>query len=67
MPTTAPPRPGRRAAAPAAVPTTIAGIYGTNVDHMPELHREHTYHAVPVFIVVIVLVLIVTFRRDTWL
>jgi len=27
----------------AAVPTMVAGIYGMNFDHMPELHRAWSY------------------------
>ena len=29
-----------------AVPTAIAGIYGMNFEHMPELHWEYGYYAV---------------------
>jgi magnesium transporter len=31
----------------AAVPTALAGIYGMNFDHMPELHWAWGYPAVP--------------------
>lgn len=51
----------------AAVPTMIAGIYGMNFDNMPELHWEYAYYAVVGFIVVVVAVLFVTFRRNKWL
>jgi magnesium transporter len=50
-----------------AVPTMIAGIYGMNFDHMPELHWEYGYPAVLAFIAVICLVLYWNFRRAGWL
>ncbi|MFF0491661.1 magnesium/cobalt transporter CorA [Nocardia sp. NPDC004068] len=54
-------------AAMAAVPTMIAGIYGMNFDHMPELHWTLGYPLVIVVIVVICSALLVTFRRNNWL
>jgi magnesium transporter len=54
-------------AAIALVPTAVAGIYGMNFDHMPELRWRFGY---PLAIAVIVLVcslLYRTFRRNEWL
>jgi magnesium transporter len=51
----------------AAVPTMIAGIYGMNFDHMPELHEVWGYPAVLLVMVGICLFLYVTFRRNRWL
>lgn len=54
-------------AAMAAVPTMIAGIYGMNFDHMPELHWVWSYPAVVVGMVLIVLGLHRLFKRRGWL
>ncbi|GGQ15316.1 magnesium transport protein CorA [Actinomadura coerulea] len=43
-----------------AVPTAIAGIYGMNFDHMPELHWTIGY---PLVIAVMAVVCVVLFRR----
>lgn len=51
----------------AAAPTLIAGIYGMNFDHMPELHWEYGYYAVLGLIVLIVGLLWWWFRRKNWL
>jgi magnesium transporter len=51
----------------AAVPTALAGIYGMNFDHMPELHWTYGY---PLVIGVMVLVctgLYRAFRKSGWL
>jgi magnesium transporter len=50
-----------------AVPTMVAGIYGMNFEHMPELHWRYGYPAVLVLIAVICLVLYRRFRRAGWL
>jgi magnesium transporter len=50
-----------------AVPTMVAGIYGMNFDHMPELHWRYGYPAVLVFIALVCLVLYRRFRRAGWL
>lgn len=50
-----------------AVPTAVAGIYGMNFRHMPELESEFGYPAVLVFIAVVCLVLYRRFRRAGWL
>jgi magnesium transporter len=50
-----------------AVPTAVAGIYGMNFDHMPELHMKYGYPAVLGFIAVSCLLLYRGFRRNRWL
>ncbi len=50
-----------------AVPTMIAGIYGMNFDHMPELSWQYGYPVVLAVILVICGVLYRGFRRAGWL
>ena len=50
-----------------AVPTAIAGLYGMNFKHMPELEWEYGYDAVVGVIFMICGVLYWRFRRDHWL
>ena len=50
-----------------AVPTAIAGIYGMNFEHMPELHWEYGYYAVLGVIAAICAALYMTFKRTKWL
>ena len=50
-----------------AVPTAIAGIYGMNFEHMPELRWEYGYYAVLSVIAAICAGLYVTFKRTKWL
>ena len=50
-----------------AVPTMIAGIYGMNFEHMPELKWELGYPAVLVVIAVACSYLYVRFKRAGWL
>jgi magnesium transporter len=50
-----------------AVPTAIAGIYGMNFEHMPELREAWAYPAVLLVIVVICGALFARFRRIGWL
>src|SRR5687767_184715 len=50
-----------------AVPTMIAGIYGMNFEHMPELRWELGYPAVLLVIVVACSVLYARFKRAGWL
>nr|WP_306336192.1 magnesium/cobalt transporter CorA [Streptomyces sp. KL118A] len=54
-------------AAMAAVPTMIAGVYGMNFDHMPELHWWWTYPAVILLMAVLEVVLYRMFKRRGWL
>ena len=51
----------------AAVPTALAGIYGMNFDHMPELHQVWGYPAVLLVMATVCSVLYMTFRRNDWL
>lgn len=50
-----------------AVPTMIAGIYGMNFDHMPELHQRWGYPTVLITMAVLCSALVVAFRRIKWL
>jgi magnesium transporter len=50
-----------------SVPTMIAGIYGMNFDHMPELHWTYSYGVVWLVIVTVCTTLYRTFRRNKWL
>lgn len=50
-----------------AVPTAIAGIYGMNFAHMPELKTEYGYFVVLAVIAVICSLLYVRFKRVGWL
>ncbi|MFI6336502.1 magnesium/cobalt transporter CorA [Streptomyces sp. NPDC050535] len=54
-------------AAMAAVPTMIAGIYGMNFDHMPELHWVWAYPAVILLMVVLEFALYRQFKQRGWL
>ncbi|MET8076108.1 magnesium/cobalt transporter CorA [Streptomyces sp. NPDC005303] len=54
-------------AAMAAIPTMIAGIYGMNFDHMPELHWVWAYPAVIALMGVLEVLLYRTFKRRGWL
>jgi len=50
-----------------AVPTAIAGIYGMNFEHMPELGWEYGYFVVLAAIAAICVALYVQFKRVGWL
>jgi magnesium transporter len=50
-----------------AVPTMVAGIYGMNFKHMPELRWTYGYPAVLLLILTICVLLYRRFRRDGWL
>ena len=50
-----------------AVPTAIAGIYGMNFEHMPELKWRFGYPLVLALIAIICLMLYRQFRRVGWL
>ncbi|MFI6850167.1 magnesium and cobalt transport protein CorA [Kitasatospora sp. NBC_00085] len=54
-------------AALAAVPTMIAGVYGMNFDHMPELHQPWGYPAAVALMVLVCLALHRVFKRHDWL
>jgi magnesium transporter len=51
----------------AAVPTAIAGIYGMNFEHMPELRWELGYPAVIALMALVCTFLYFRFRRSGWL
>lgn len=51
----------------AAVPTLIAGVYGMNFDHMPELHWALGYPFAMVLMVASSLALLWFFKRSGWL
>ena len=50
-----------------AVPTAVAGIYGMNFEHMPELKSEFGYPAVLAVILIVCVVLYRRFKRAGWL
>jgi magnesium transporter len=50
-----------------AVPTAIAGIYGMNFRHMPELQTRYGYFVVLGVIGAICTVLYTRFKRARWL
>lgn len=50
-----------------AVPTAIAGIYGMNFEHMPELQTRHGYFVVLAVIATICAYLFMRFKRTGWL
>ncbi|MEV5831604.1 magnesium and cobalt transport protein CorA [Spirillospora sp. NPDC052242] len=50
-----------------AVPTAIAGIYGMNFDHMPELHWTWGYPAVLAVMATVCTVLFRRLRKSGWL
>jgi magnesium transporter len=50
-----------------AVPTMVAGIYGMNFEHMPELESRFGYPAVLVLIALACLYLFRRFKRAGWL
>lgn len=50
-----------------AVPTAVAGIYGMNFEHMPELQWEHGYYLVVGVVISTCCLLYFNFRRSGWL
>jgi magnesium transporter len=46
--------------------TFIVGVYGMNFDYMPELHTRWAYPAVWLVMLLVVVVLMVYFRRKRW-
>lgn len=47
--------------------TFIAGIYGMNFDHMPELHTENGYYYVWGFMIILFIGMILYFKKKDWL
>ncbi|HEY1095146.1 MAG TPA: CorA family divalent cation transporter [Glycomyces sp.] len=54
-------------AAIAIAPTIIAGVYGMNFDHMPELHWVVGYPLALLLMIVVCVLLYRGFRRNGWL
>jgi magnesium transporter len=50
-----------------AVPTAVAGIYGMNFEHMPELKWQYGYYVVLAVIASVCTVLYLQFKRREWL
>jgi magnesium transporter len=50
-----------------AVPTMIAGIYGMNFKHMPELETQYGYYVVVGLLAVVSYGLFRLFRKNEWL
>jgi magnesium transporter len=50
-----------------AVPTAVAGIYGMNFEHMPELHWRFGYYLILLAMGVICIALYLRFKRENWL
>jgi magnesium transporter len=50
-----------------AVPTAVAGIYGMNFEHMPELTWRYGYPVTLLVIAVVCSVLFVRFRKSGWI
>jgi len=50
-----------------AVPTAIAGIYGMNFEHMPELKTEYGYYVVIAVILTLCAILYYRFKKTGWL
>ena len=50
-----------------AVPTAVAGIYGMNFKHMPELEWEYGYFVVVAVILTVCGTLYMRFRKNSWL
>jgi magnesium transporter len=49
------------------VPTAIAGLYGMNFKHMPELELTYGYHTVLAVILIACGTLFFRFRKAGWL
>jgi len=45
----------------------IAGVYGMNFEHMPELKKPWAYPAVLVLMGVVAFVILLVYRRKRWL
>jgi magnesium transporter len=49
------------------VPTAVAGIYGMNFEHMPELQTRYGYYIVLAVLVLVCFGLYRVFKRSGWL
>ena len=45
----------------------VAGVYGMNFEHMPELHSPHGYYVIMGFMATIAIIMLMWFRRKRWL
>jgi magnesium transporter len=50
-----------------AVPTLIAGVYGMNFNHMPELTWKYGYYGALGLMLTVCTVLYLLFKRNRWL
>lgn len=50
-----------------AVPTAVAGVYGMNFEHMPELHWRYGYPVILAVIAALCVLLYVRFKQANWL
>jgi len=47
--------------------TFIAGIYGMNFDHMPELHYKYSYYVVWALMILLFIGMLIYFKKKKWL
>lgn len=47
--------------------TFIAGVYGTNLDKVPELHYKYSYHTMLIVMVIVAVLMLLYFRKKKWL
>ena len=47
--------------------TFVVGVYGMNFDNMPILHYKYGYYAVWVIMALLVVVMVIYFKRKKWL
>lgn len=47
--------------------TLLTGLYGMNFDNMPELHTQYGYYVLLGVMIIIVVFLLILFRRKRWL
>jgi len=47
--------------------TFIAGIYGMNFERMPELQWQYGYYVVLGFMLLVLIVMLIFFKRKHWL
>ena len=45
----------------------VAGVYGMNFEHRPELHSPHGYYVIMGFMATIAIIMLMWFRRKRWL
>ena len=46
--------------------TFVAGVYGTNFDYLPELHLKYGYLYFWILLIIIVIGLLIYFRKKKW-